>query len=351
MTESLCDTCKQFAKDFAEIDVEESIPRRTIAPNVYKLKESAQNGCALCQIMYQAFCYQISKCNWNETLAIHLSAYKVLRDYRKVVAEGQAPKEPRVWCGIGTDMDRSRWYPLPLVTDENEEKEAGIREWISQNTRSIADLSSAEGVEKAVALANRWIQSCSTSHEKCGMQPAGLDAPKTIPTRLIDVGSKGGAVPPKIVITDSSFEIEYLALSYAWGPGNDFAQTTASNLAEMTKHLPWDDLAKTVQDAVIFTRKLGYRYLWVDALCILQSEGPDDQRHKDDWSYEAARFGQYYENATLTIAASGAISSQQGLFLDRPALDFDPQPVTLNINKISGALHTFKFIQHPLHGS
>ncbi|KAF4959051.1 hypothetical protein FGADI_1929 [Fusarium gaditjirri] len=130
--------------------------------------------------------------------------------------------------------------------------------------------------------------------------------------------------------------MEYLALSYAWGSGHDFAKTTATNLMEMTKHLPWDDLVKTVQDAITFTRKLGYKYLWVDVLCILQSEGPDDQRHKDDWSYEAARFGQYYENATLTIAASGAISSQQGLFLDRPALCFDSKPVTLTINQISG---------------
>ncbi|TVY77959.1 hypothetical protein Focb16_v007446 [Fusarium oxysporum f. sp. cubense] len=339
MTEYLCATCKQFAKDFAEIDIEESIPRRTIAPNVYKLKESAQNGCPLCQIIYQSFSYQISKSNWSETLAIHLSAYKVLRHYRQDTAEGQAPcnqdpKEPKVWCGIGTDIDRSRWHPLPLVT--HEEKEAGIGEWDSCKTRSIADLSSAEGVDKAITLAKKWIQNCSTSHEKCGMQPGGPVLIKTIPTRLIHVGSKDGALSPKIIITNPSSEMEYLALSYAWGSGHDFAKTTATNLMEMTKHLPWDDLAKTVQDAIIFTRKLGYKYLWVDALCILQSEGPDDQRHKDDWSYEAARFGQYYENATLTIAASGAISSQQGLFLDRPALCFDPQPVTLTINKISG---------------
>ncbi|KAI1028754.1 hypothetical protein LB503_002163 [Fusarium chuoi] len=343
MTDSLCDTCKKFAKDFAEIDVEESIPSRTIAPNIYKLKESAQNGCPLCQIVYQSFCYQISKCNWTETLAIHLSAYKVLRHYKKVIAEGQDPKEPKVWCGIGTDIDRSRWHPLPLVTDE--EEEAGIGELTSRNVRSIADLSSVGGVEKAVALAKRWMESCSTSHEKCGMQPEALDLTKTIPTRLIDVGPKDGAVSPKIVTTNSSFEIEYLALSYAWGSGHDFAKTTASNLVEMTKHLPWDDLAKTVQDAIIFTKKLGYRYLWVDSLCILQSEGPDDQQHKDDWSYEAARFGKYYENASLTIAASGAISSQQGLFLDRPALDFDPQPVTLTINKISGG--TIHLEVHP----
>ncbi|KAH7178271.1 heterokaryon incompatibility protein-domain-containing protein [Fusarium sp. MPI-SDFR-AT-0072] len=339
MTEALCATCKHFAKDFAEIDAEESIPRRTVAPNVYKLEESAQNGCHLCQIIYQSFSYQISKCNWSETLAIHLSAYKVLRYYRKDTAEGQAPcnqdpKEPKVWCGIGKDIDRSRWHPLPLVT--HEEIEAGIGEWDSCSTRSIADLSSAEGVEKAITLAKRWMQNCSTSHEKCGMQPGGPDLIKTIPTRLIHVGSKDGALSPKIIITNPSSEMEYLALSYAWGSGHDFAKTTATNLVEMTKHLPWDDLAKTVQDAIIFTRKLGYKYLWVDALCILQSEGPDDQRHKDDWSYEAARFGQYYENATLTIAASGAISSQQGLFLDRPALCFDPQPVTLTIDKISG---------------
>ncbi|KAF5532446.1 hypothetical protein FMEXI_12403 [Fusarium mexicanum] len=159
---------------------------------------------------------------------------------------------------------------------------------------------------------------------------------KTTPTRLIDVGSQNGASVPKIVITTTSSEMEYLALSYAWGSGHDFAKTTASNLEEMKKGLPWDELSKTVQDAIIFTRKLGFRYLWVDALCILQSEGPDDNRHKDDWSYEAARFGEYYENATLTIAATGAISSQQGLFLDRPALFFDPKPVTLSIKKNYG---------------
>lgn len=335
MTDSLCDTCKQFAKEFADIDVKESIPRRTIAPNVYKLKESALNGCPLCQIIFQSFCYQVSKSNWTETLAIHLSVYKVLRHYKTVIAEGQDPKEPEVWCGIGTDIDHSRWHPLPLVTDGDQG--AGIGEPILRNARSIADLSSAEGVEKAVALASRWIHSCSANHEKCRIQPEGFDPIKTIPTRLIDVGSSDGAVSPKIVITNHSFDIEYLALSYAWGSGHNFAKTTASNLVEMTEILPWDDLAKTVRNAIIFTRKLGYRYLWIDALCILQSEGPDDQQHKIDWSYEAARFGQYYENATLTIAASGAMSSQQGLFLDRPALEFDPRPVTLTINKISGS--------------
>jgi hypothetical protein len=104
----------------------------------------------------------------------------------------------------------------------------------------------------------------------------------------------------------------------------------------MTRCLPWDKLAKTIQDAIIFTRKLSIRYLWVDALCILQSERLDDAQHRADWSYEAARFGQYYENATLTIAATGAMSSSEGLFLRRPALEFDPEPVLFILRSSAG---------------
>ncbi|PTD02123.1 hypothetical protein HYE67_000224 [Fusarium culmorum] len=96
----------------------------------------------------------------------------------------------------------------------------------------------------------------------------------------------------------------------------------------MTQHLPWDQLPKTIQDAILVTRSLGVRYLWVDALCILQSEGPDDVKHREDWSYEAARFGKYYENALLTIAATGVSSSDQGLFLPRPLLRLEPKSLT-----------------------
>ncbi|KAF5973648.1 hypothetical protein FBULB1_8221 [Fusarium bulbicola] len=244
------------------------------------------------------------------------------------------PFEPTLSCGFGKDIDRCRWQILPLIVHEENGKRP--TEWDNQKKISISDLSSAEGVEKAITLANSWIQNCSANHKKCRIQPESCHLRKTTPTRLIDVGSQNGASVPKIVITTTSSEMEYFALSYVWGSGHDFAKTTASNLEEMKKGLPWDELSKTVQDAIIFTRKLGFRYLWVDALCILKSEGPDDNRHKDDWSYEAARFGEYYENATLTIAATGAISSQQGLFLDRPALFFNPKPVTLTIKKNCG---------------
>ncbi|VTT64840.1 unnamed protein product [Fusarium fujikuroi] len=338
MTETLCTSCTQFAADFAEMNVQDANCSRTMSPNIYQIQESAQNGCPLCQITYQCFCYQIPKCYWDQTLAAHLwvHVYSIpLRlDAPRKGTDKQDPMEPTLSCGVGKDIDRCRWHIISLVMHEENEKRSA--EWGLHKKRSIADLSSAEGVEKAITLASSWIQNCSANHDKCRIQPDNCHLRTTKPTRLIDVGSQNGVHVPKIVITNTSSEMEYFALSYAWGSGHNFAKTTASNLEDMKNGLPWDELAKTVQDAIIFTRKLGFRYLWVDALCILQSEGPDDNKHKDDWSYEAARFGQYYENATLTIAATGAISSQQGLFLDRPALLFDPKPVTLKLKKNSG---------------
>lgn len=43
---------------------------------------------------------------------------------------------------------------------------------------------------------------------------------------------------------------------------------------------------------------LGFDYVWIDALCIIQDD-------PDDWEREAPRMGKIYENATLVFAAHG----------------------------------------------
>jgi hypothetical protein len=109
------------------------------------------------------------------------------------------------------------------------------------------------------------------------LSPDNQHLTETLPTRVIDVGSKDEGLAPKLLILTHPLRgINYVALSYAWGSSYDFAKTTASNLNNITRCLPWDKLAKTIQDAIIFTRKLSIRYLWVNALCILQSKGLDD---------------------------------------------------------------------------
>jgi hypothetical protein len=57
---------------------------------------------------------------------------------------------------------------------------------------------------------------------------------------------------------------------------------------------------------VYLTKRLGIRYLWIDALCIIQGD-------EADWTSNAARMDEIYGKATLTIAAASAASCNQGV--------------------------------------
>ncbi|RSL68617.1 hypothetical protein CEP54_002649 [Fusarium duplospermum] len=217
-----------------------------------------------------------------------------------------------------------------------------------------------KGIAAVAAHAKTWLNICCKDHETCARFTAigGHGSKKIIPTRLIDVGNDEQGQPARlhIVSEDDGTDIEYLTLSYAWGPVTDFPKTTKSNLQEMTVMLPWSKLPRTIQDAIVFTRAMGIKYLWVDAPCILQAKGPRDKVHKEDWRHEAARFGHYYQNSVLTLAATGASSSDQGLFLPRPGLSVPKEPLIYqeissfgNINEVAVRLSApiwYKEIEH-----
>ncbi|RFN43156.1 hypothetical protein FIE12Z_12607 [Fusarium flagelliforme] len=213
---------------------------------------------------------------------------------------------------------------LPVIANESDERRF---EDYKARCRDIPNRAASGGLEKITHMASNWLEECRQGHLCCKVS-RNADQEKVLPTRLIDVGLD--KQQPKLISPDYNLlDLEYSILSYAWGPATDFAKTTSSNLQAMSQSLPWDGLPKTVQDAIVLTRKLGVGYLWVDALCILQSEGPDDMKHRKDWSYEAERFGHYYQNALLTISATGAISSHEGLFLPRSDMILSPKSVSL----------------------
>lgn len=109
----------------------------------------------------------------------------------------------------------------------------------------------------------------------------------------------------------------YIALSYCWG-SHLWAERstpilTASSLETMKTAIRMTDLPQTIHDAVVITRRLGIRYLWVDALCILQGS---DAKAKADWERESSRMATTYGNAFLTVAAASARSVHEGIFSD-----------------------------------
>jgi len=99
---------------------------------------------------------------------------------------------------------------------------------------------------------------------------------------------------------------QYVALTYRWGSAK-LTKTLLANKADYESAIPLNEISKTIQDAIAMTRKLGYRYLWVDSLCIIQNS-------PEDWKEEASRMAATCENTTITLSASASESADSGLF-------------------------------------
>ncbi len=110
-----------------------------------------------------------------------------------------------------------------------------------------------------------WFYDCLTNHSVC--QQVTIAAPK----RLLFIGS----FPEDAVrlIEDVPKDVQFIALSHCWGT-NTF-RTTQSNLPERMRNIPWDELPKTFQDAIVVSRLFDVRYLWIDSLCIIQDDRYD----------------------------------------------------------------------------
>jgi len=86
--------------------------------------------------------------------------------------------------------------------------------------------------------------------------------------------------------------------------------TDSTTLKANLEKIPFSDLPKTFQDAVITTRQLGLRYLWIDSLCIIQDS-------QEDWERHCARMPEIYKNSTVTVAGPGAIDCTSGFLQPR----------------------------------
>lgn len=127
----------------------------------------------------------------------------------------------------------------------------------------------------------------------------------------------------------------YAALSYCWGSARRIT-TSQTNIREFQAGIDWSALPKTFQEAIIVALRLEIRYLWIDALCIIQ----DDQI---DWDTEAAKMGDIYQNSYLTIAATSSPSSEIPFLRPRPP-EYKPKTIRFfNPHRLSNAINNPSF--------
>ncbi|RAQ50242.1 hypothetical protein AFGD_012084 [Aspergillus flavus] len=158
--------------------------------------------------------------------------------------------------------------------------------------------------EQAYSVINTWMDSCINDHQ---MQCADASQSPLLPTRVIDV-SPVGLDAGLVCLRDDRNKVDraarYVALSHCWGKCIPFA-TTTENLEDRKREVRIEDMSQVFQEAVLITRRLGIRYLWIDTLCIVQND-------QHDWEVEASRMAKVYMDAFVVIGASNSNADDQG---------------------------------------
>lgn len=153
-----------------------------------------------------------------------------------------------------------------------------------------------------VALIKQWLKKCEVEHG-CGISLP----PSQMPSMILDVSDQDKI---KLVRVPQDLRERYISLSYCWGKGSQSVMLNKSNQSDLASGVSVRQLDPTIRDSITVTRQLGFRYLWIDALCIFQ----DDYEFK---ARELGRMGEIYRDATFTIVASAAKDVNDGFLTKR----------------------------------
>ncbi|KAF2654971.1 HET-domain-containing protein [Lophiostoma macrostomum CBS 122681] len=165
---------------------------------------------------------------------------------------------------------------------------------------------------------------------KCDMHGCSKKTPVQLPTRLIDMGNAN--MEPRLQTIKNGELGTYTALSHCWGdPAISTKRliSTRDNVAIHHHSIPLDTFPNTFRDAIMVTRGLGLRYVWIDSLCIIQDDTAD-------WENEAGKMTSVYSNAYITLAAAWGSHSDCGLI---PRGERHPLLKSIKASDKEGNLH------------
>lgn len=139
----------------------------------------------------------------------------------------------------------------------------------------------------------KWIDSCVRLHgEHCSL-PEGVPGLRYRPRWLIDVD--------RLCIVAAEHK-DYYAFSYTWGSDRTF-KVNQKNMAGLQKDnmlgMPLQELPIAFRHVITLCQRIKQRYLWIDVLCIISDDKPDQEAHLHNMH-------SIYANATATIIAAGA---------------------------------------------
>lgn len=240
-----------------------------------KIAKSTKKGCKICLLLHQAFLLipndiplaqillepgSAPRLRWGTPrfeIEVHAGSYSTISDYFDYIKRGPYSTSSRASAALLQFSDSK-------------------------------DVPSRPDSDESFVFLRMCYARCIKEHTSC-RRPQVTSA-----RRLVDIS--GDSI--RIIESEKTRKYPYAALSYCWGDERPLI-TVLENLAQMKRGVSWERVPPVFLDAAEVASKLGIRYLWIDALCIIQ----DDPL---DWASESAKMASIYENAQITIAAASS---------------------------------------------
>ena len=305
--DKLCATCKRLFDGNTIWDKEELLEGITQPfHNINSLSRSANLGCHICNLLLSQISSGVTE--------------QLQHDLDDSVVTSSQQMQISLWCGIG------EWYLSLLAMIQGKHKfnpdldyskigQLLIRSAEGDRTNESRSTEHWNCSSSMIAQISRWLEQCRISHMKCFDAQSTAATRELLPTRLLDLRPATAENYIKLVrAIHLPKDTLYATLSHCWG-GRCDTTLTAESLQSFEKGLSLNSIPRTFQDAVSVTARLGVRYLWIDALCIVQ-----DSKDDLDWKQEASIMGDVYANSFFTLAATASIDSRGGLLQKRNPL-------------------------------
>ncbi|KAL8739130.1 MAG: hypothetical protein Q9181_000159 [Wetmoreana brouardii] len=282
------------------------IPIEDLYPDFPKLRAAENRGCSTCKLLRHALLHRYNDKAVDEaSVEWGLPREKWPSWDRRVTLKSQGGRtgedqlffEPSPYPP--PDSQAGVWFRMIFSLHADPGDPVALSENIRRRPPSRDVLSPAN-----MRLIFRWLDDCEADHAKCHHERL-----PRLPTRVIDVGPSDGSADVRLLVTGGT-PGNYVVLSHCWGlrPSstlNKESQLLQANSEDFERRIDIESLPKNFRDAILVVRKLEIRYLWIDALCVIQDS-------LSDWAKESAQMDAVYESAYLTLVATCAPTSSTG---------------------------------------
>lgn len=176
-----------------------------------------------------------------------------------------------------------------------------------------------------------WIGECARAHPRCHRGFACPDLAQ-LPNRLLDI-----SIPsqPWLALKSGCARksVRYATLSHRWND-TSMPKLLRHNKKLFRRGIDVRTLPKVFQEAIEVCHFLDIRYIWIDALCLVQDD-------KLDYAREIVQMGTIHRHAYCNLNATSAAKEDTGLFVEGNPLHMIAFPVHIEREDFSQDFYIF----------